>query len=304
MIGLLALAFCALPPEAGPIPVVLTTDCGVEVDDQWALAHLARSRRVDLRGVVTTHAPSLEKPAAHSSARAVRGFLEGLAPKPMPKVLPGSDIPLGPSRAARSNEGVDFLLRESRVERGGGGRLRVLVIGAATDVASALLVDPGFADRIEIIAMGFDGWPAGGDSWNVKNDVQAWQVLLESRAPLVVGDAAVCKTALSMSTEKAGRVLKGCGATGQTLVDLLRSWVLSHRELVERVAAPGEWPIWDEVTTAHLLGLTEVEVLPRPRLREDLSLDHSAARGTLSWIRSVRSDALWTDLGDCLRQRP
>ena len=34
-------------------PVLLSTDCGCEMDDQWALALLARAPTLDLRGVVT-----------------------------------------------------------------------------------------------------------------------------------------------------------------------------------------------------------------------------------------------------------
>ena len=53
-----------------PVPAVLLTDCGAEADDQWALAHLALSPAVGLRGVVTSHAPSLKKPAAPTAAGA------------------------------------------------------------------------------------------------------------------------------------------------------------------------------------------------------------------------------------------
>ncbi len=42
-------------------------------------------------------------------------------------------------------------------------RLAVLAIGAATDLASALLLDPTITERLEIVAMGFDGWPGGND---------------------------------------------------------------------------------------------------------------------------------------------
>ena len=61
--------------------------------------------------------------------------------------------------------------------------MTVLVLGAATDVASALLTDPGWADRISVVAMGFDGYPRGGDPWNVKNDPIAWRILLDSQGP-------------------------------------------------------------------------------------------------------------------------
>ncbi len=59
-----------------PRRVVLTTDIGAEVDDQWALAHLAVAPEIELRGVVTTHAPRLAVPAAHTAARVARDVLK------------------------------------------------------------------------------------------------------------------------------------------------------------------------------------------------------------------------------------
>lgn len=303
MIGLLVLAFSlpADPPER--IPVVVTTDCGVEVDDQWALAHLALSPKIDLRAVVTTHAGP-GNPDADAAAKSARALLDALPMSRRPLVLAGSNSPLADRGQPLRNPGVDRLLRESRAGRKG-RRVVVVALGAATDVASALLLDPAAVDRVEVVAMGFDGWPEGGDSWNVKNDVRAWQVLLDSEAPLVVGDAKVGKRGLAMTTDDARRRLEGAGAGGALLIGLLGDWLDGHRELVARTTGNSRvWPIWDEVTVAHLLALTDVEVRPRPRLRDDLTLDHSRPRGSVAWIKAVRTDALWADLRACLRAKP
>src|SRR5690242_2765716 len=107
MTVLLALAFCVSGAEAVKTPVVLTTDFGVEVDDQWALTHLALLPGVELRGVVTTHAPGLEPLAAARAATAWLGALP-LAVKPV--VLAGSAEPLADRRTPRPNAGVDLIL--------------------------------------------------------------------------------------------------------------------------------------------------------------------------------------------------
>jgi inosine-uridine nucleoside N-ribohydrolase len=277
--------------------VILTTDCGVEVDDQWALAHLSLSPRIELRGVVTTHAPGFPAPSTEAAARAI---LAGLPLAHKVAVLPGSSQPLTDHKTPRPNAGVELLLSESKrpeLRR----RLVVLVIGAATDVASALLIDPGFADRVEVVAMGFDRWPEGGDPWNVKNDVHAWQVLLESRVPIVVGDVEICKKRLEMSVPTAHRLLDDSGATGRPLVALLESWLEKNAALARKATGKaGHWPIWDEVVVAHLFGLTESETHPRPRLLDDLTFDHSHPSGTIGWIRSVESEKLWADFAELL----
>src|SRR5437762_10933693 len=58
------------PATARPLAVVLSTDCGVEVDDQWALTHIALSPELQLRAVLTTHASSIHFSSATSAARA------------------------------------------------------------------------------------------------------------------------------------------------------------------------------------------------------------------------------------------
>ncbi len=293
----LALSLSLAGPEPAPIPVILTTDFGVEVDDQWALTHLALSPRVDLRAVVTTHAPGL-KPA--DAATAAIAWLDTLPRARKPQVVAGSASALADRKTPRPGEGVDLILRESKTERGTQKPV-VFVIGAATDLASALLIDPSLADRVEVVAMGFSQWPEGGDPWNVKNDVKAWQALLDSRVPLVVGDEAVCKQDLRMTPSKSRHLLGDTGIIARSLAQILETWLEKQPALVLKTTGkPDEWPIWDEVTVAHLLGQSRVERVPRPSLRDDLSLDHSDPRGTIGWIKAVDSGALWSDLAACI----
>ncbi len=69
--------------------VILTTDCGAEMDDQWTLAQLAVAPEFDLRGIVTTHAPSLKAPAAETAAGSVREVLDHLPLAARPSVFTG-----------------------------------------------------------------------------------------------------------------------------------------------------------------------------------------------------------------------
>ncbi len=288
---------CCAAAYAQPRRVVLTTDAGADMDDQWALAHLALSPEFDLRGVITTHTGShqiLPEPAAESTARVAREVLAHLPLRRRPPVMPGSSVPLRSRTEPLRNAGVDFLLRESRR-----GRLTVLVIGAATDAASALLSDADLAGRIEIVAMGFKQWPEGGDEFNVQNDVRAWQVLLDSGAPVTVGDGAVAARDLRMTRERARELFDSRGDPGRYLAGLLVSWLDQKADLVRRVTGdPNWWPVWDEVTVAHLLGLTRSERHPRPALRDNMTFDHAPAtrRGaSVTWVTSIDSGRLWAD---------
>ncbi|HZS50500.1 MAG TPA: nucleoside hydrolase [Bryobacterales bacterium] len=284
-----------------PRPVLMVTDCGVDMDDQWALAHLALSPEFNLVGVVTTHAPTLAAPAAQTSARVARDVLDHLPLRFRPLVIPGSSVPLA-GRKPQPNPGVDFLLRRSR-SHSPDRRLDLLLTGAATDVASALLIDPGLGDRIRVIAMGFNNWPRGTDPFNVKNDVTAWQVLLESRAPVVIGDTAVTNRYLRMTREKARELFYPRGAPGVYLANILISWLDDNGDLVRSITGNrNAWPVWDEVTVAYLLGLTKSRVHPRPVLRDDMTFEHPAsgrragqAAREVVWITAIDAQRLWAD---------
>lgn len=281
-------------PDTKRRDVVLTTDCGADVDDQWVVTHLAVAPEVVLRGIVTTHAPNLPAPAAEASARAVREVFDHLplACAPHPPVFAGSSVPLDADGQARNNPGVQFL-REAARGFSAKQRLAVLVIGAATDMASALLLDPTLAGRVEIIAMGFDGWPDGGDPWNVKNDPRAWQILLRSPVPVTVGDAKVTARDLAMTRAQAHTLLDSRGVAGEYLADLLDAWLARDPKFVQSVTGrPDAWPIWDAVAVAHLLGLTTTETHPRPVLRDNLRFAPGAG-GAISWVTTIDAPRVW-----------
>lgn len=284
-----------------PRPVVLLTDIGADMDDQWTLAHLALSPEFDLRGVVTSHAFFMPKPAAEFTAKTAREVLSKMPMAKPPPVIPGSSIALKDRAKPYANAGVDFLLQQSKAFSSR-QRLTVLVIGAATDAASALLIDPTLADRIEIIAMGFKQWPEGGDEWNIKNDILAWQVVLESKAPIIAGDWATTRRDLALTPEKARQIFAECGEPGQYLVSLLADWFTKHPDLVKE----GFWPIWDQVTLAYLMGMTKQKTYPRPTMDDKMLFHHAAdeprLKPTIVWITSIDAPRLWNDFQTKLKR--
>jgi inosine-uridine nucleoside N-ribohydrolase len=295
---LLLLAFVANIVGAAPArerrPVVLSTDCGTEMDDQWALALLALSPAVELRGVVGAHAPNLAPPAAETAARTAREVLAHLNLKHSPRVVAGSSLPLADTTTPIASEGTKLLLREAHSfspQR----RLAVLVIGSATDIASALLLDPTLADRTEVIAVAFDRWPQGGDPWNVRNDVRAWQVLLASRVPLTIGPTDTCVRHLVLTRAAARDMLSSTGDPGKYLLSILEGWLDRQPDAARSVTGrPDAWPVWDLISVADLLGLATTETHPRPRLRDDVTFDLAGtSAGEIRWITSLDERHLW-----------
>lgn len=295
---LFAVGLAASLYGAAKRPIVLTTDCGVEMDDQWAIAHMVLAPEFDVRAIVTTHSGknrALTAPEAEDSARKAADLLRQIPLRLRPDVIAGSSVPL-PSRTPLRNPGVERILTESR-KFSPKNRLTVVVIGAATDTASALLADPTLSQRIEVIAMGFHAWPQGGKEFNVENDLIAWQVILDSEVPVTVGDGAVSKRDLTLNSARAHAVLDPAGKPGRYLAGLLDQWLTARPKVAQDVTGdPTRWPVWDEVTTAYMLGLTKAERRNRPKLRNDFTFDHSEQGRVLTWVTAVDSDRLWSDL--------
>jgi inosine-uridine nucleoside N-ribohydrolase len=284
----------ALP--ASPLAVVLTTDCGVEMDDQWALAHLLLSQEFDLRAVITTHASSIGFSSATSAKQAAEVIARVLpaAGSPPPPVVLGSDFPLREATTPRENPGVDMLLELSR-SCSASRRLVIFATGAATDVASAILKDPSIVNRVSVVAMGFDDWPGGRDGFNVKNDPLAWRIILNSDVPLVVGSGAVTKRGLRLTRAEAGALMRAHGPVGEYLYSLLDDWLRKQATLVAQFVAPETWVVWDEVVVAYALGMARGNEVPRPQLQADLSFSHPETSRRITWLTEIDTDRVWLD---------
>ncbi len=277
------------------IPVVLSTDVGNEIDDQWAIVYLLTNPRFDVRGIISAHAPSLVPPAAHTSYLILRDVVEkrmGLAVHP--PLLEGSSLPLRSQTEPQINAGVDLLIETSR-EFNPQNRLTVLTIGAVTDAASAILKDPSITDRIRIIDMGFKSWQEGGDEFNILNDVKAMQVLLRSDVPMVVGSADVCRATLSLTLDQAREMVANRGPIGAWLWQEYQDWYYRNVKPLRKNDFSKSWVIWDIITLAYALDMTTATEHPRPVLRDDVTFDRGATDKTITWITNLDSSRLWAD---------
>src|SRR5437762_8726545 len=92
------------------MPVVLSTDVGNEIDDQWAITHLLLQPRFDVLGVMSAHAPSITAPAGHTSYRILVDVVENrLGMSVHPPLIEGGSLPMENAKTPRSSWAVNFL---------------------------------------------------------------------------------------------------------------------------------------------------------------------------------------------------
>jgi inosine-uridine nucleoside N-ribohydrolase len=287
-------ALTIAPLAHARVPVVLSTDIGNEIDDQWAIAYMMVNPDFDVRGVISAHAPSIPDPAGQHSYLLLRDEIENhLGMHVHPPIFPGADVELKDAHTPIVNDAVRFLIEQSK-SFSSQERLTVLTIGAATDTASAILADPSIVDRIRVVAMAFTS-ESDAKEYNVQNDVVAWQVLLNSKAPLVIGPGSVCRADLALSYDAAHKLLVEDGPIGSWLWDEYDAWYFRQVKPLRKNDFSKPWMIWDIITLAYLEGFDTTETKPRPTLNDDLTMTQAAGNNTVTWITHVDSVRLWGD---------
>jgi purine nucleosidase len=271
----LVVALTASTSAVAKTPVILSTDVGNEIDDQWAIAYMM-----------------LNPDSGYNSYLILKDEIENrLNMSEHPPILPGGDLPLENAHTPRMNAAVQFLIAGSK-SYSANNRLTIVGIGATTDIASAILADPSIVDRVRIVAMGFASQDSAQE-YNVQNDVHAWQVLFNAHVPLIIGPGDVCKRDLGLHYDQAKTLLADDGPVGSWLWSEFNEWYYRYVKPPRKDDFANTDVIWDIITLAYLEGMTTEEVRSRPVLGDDLVLSHPDARETVTWITGVDSVRLW-----------
>ena len=100
--------------EVNPrVPVVLSTDVGNEIDDQWAIVYLLLQPKFEVLGVMSAHAPTITAPAGKTSHRILVDVVENrMGMRRHPPLIEGGSEPLETSVTGRRSPAVDFLIKD------------------------------------------------------------------------------------------------------------------------------------------------------------------------------------------------
>ncbi len=182
---------------ATPIPVLLDTDIGADIDDALALAYLLGEPRCDLLGVTTATGDTRKRAAmaAWLCAESGRSEIPVFAGLRGP-MLGGIDQPdvsqfaaLPPAAPIPQNEpwdALDFLRRTIRTRP---GEVVLLAIGPLTNVATLFLADPEIPTLLKQIVLmsGTFGLTEEGQranaEWNVQCDPAAAAIVFRMAPP-------------------------------------------------------------------------------------------------------------------------
>ena len=290
-----------LEPPDGPVSMVLDTDTYNEIDDQFALVYALLSDNLIVEAVYAAPfsnrkssgpADGMEK--SYQEILRILSILDhdaqGFAYRGSPRYL-GS-----PSEPVRSPAAED-LIRKAKNPRK--GPLYVLAIGAITNVASAILLEPEIITHIVVVWLGGHShyWPTTQE-FNLRQDVAAARVIFDCGVPVV---HLPCKNVidhlLTTLPEMQAHV-KDQGSIGAYLYQIYKAYRKEHFA-VSKV-------IWDISAVAYLNNPDWIptELRPSPILRDDVTWGAvDPSRHLIREASDVDRDAIFGDLFRKLRDR-
>lgn len=282
-----------LGPAEGQIRVLLDTDTYNEVDDQFAVVHaLLSPERISLEAICAApfHNNRSEGPAdgMEKSYDEIIRLLDRLGVKERDRVYKGSDRYLPDRETPVQSVAAETIIR---LANAGDAPLYVTPIGAITNVASAILMDPSIIERIVVVWLG--GQPlhaASAREFNLKQDVPAAQVVFDSGVPFVQIPCRGVSSHLLTTIAEMEQYVKPQGEIGQFLFETFETYRKNQ------FARSKE--IWDISATGWLIDADWVPSLtvPSPILTDQVTWSSDPRRHQIRIADFVNRDAIFGDL--------
>ncbi len=279
---------------------MIDTDAANEIDDQFAITHAVLSpERLDIgafyaapfsRGRAT--GPSEGVRRAHAEIERV---LDLVGTREIPVLTGSRSFMTESARPVPSEAAEDLVTRASA--RPEDSPLYVVAIGAATNVASALLLQPDIVRRVVVIWLGGHDLHLDPRAYNLEQDPHAARVLFDSGVPLIHVPCYYVTTHLTTTIPELRDHVGGRGKIGAYLYELAE-------ERLGRGAGASA-VLWDLACIAYLLDESwlPTDVLCSPVLTHDLKWERATSRHPIRNARVVHRDPVFKDLFSKLAQR-
>lgn len=217
--------------------VIVDTDCFNECDDQYCVAHMLMTPRFDIKALIAAHyGTHRHTNSEEMSYNEIVNITTLMGIRDEVNILHGAPGAMVDNKTPIDNEGSRFIIEEAMKddER----PLFVCVLGAITNVASALLMKPEIADRMTVIWIGGGKYPNGGREFNQNNDLNAGRAIFQSGVELWQVPSNVYTTMKFSYFEMINKVYP-CGELGKYLVENTMRFAEEMKKATLSFGAPG-----------------------------------------------------------------
>jgi purine nucleosidase len=282
-------------PE-GQLRVVIDTDTFNEVDDQFAVAHaLLSPERLKVEALYAApyfnQRSSGPKDGMEKSYEELHTLLGRLEKSSEGLIYAGSSDYLKDAETPQESDVAKDLVKRAMSSK---EPLYIMAIGAITNIASAILLEPQIMERIVVVWLGGHAlhWPHTKE-FNMAQDIHASQLILNCGVPLVLIPCWGVASHLILSISELETFAKNSGAMGDYLVRTIAS---ARHEHSKHTA----WSriIWDISASAYLINSDWVptDLRPSPILTKDSTWSFDNSRHLIRYATMTWRDAIFSDL--------
>lgn len=281
------------PVGSHPVRMVLDTDTFNEIDDQFALVYALISPKLNVEAVYAapflnsrSQGPGDGMEKSYEEILRILGKMglesEGFSFKGSPDFLRDVNKPHS-SPAARDLVGR---AKQSSPEK----PLYVVAVGAITNVASAILIEPSIIQNIVVVWLGGNGlaWPHQRE-FNFRQDLLASRTIFDSGVPLVQLPCTPVVTHFLTTVPEMERYLSGQGPTAEYLLEIFKNYHEDHFA----------WSkvLWDMTAVAWLINPDWLpsNLVHTPIVTDQYTFSHDASRHFMRSIYFVRRDPIFRD---------
>lgn len=288
-----------LQKPAGRIDVVLDTDTYNEIDDQFALSYMIRNEeKLNVKAIYA--APFFNEKSVSPKDGMEKSFDEILTLLSLlgrtdlnASVFKGSETYLHDEETpVPSPAASDLAVRAMQYTPE--NPLYVIAIGAITNVASAILLNPDIRERIVIVWLGGNAYHwTDNREFNLGQDVAAARIVFGCGVPLVQLPCMGVVSAFSISEPEFRSYFLG----KSPLCDHLAQYAIKEGR---RTAASETWTrvIWDVTAVAWLLDgdFMADTLVHSPIPQYDHTWTPSSTRHFIRYVYAIHRDRLLADL--------
>lgn len=284
-----------LQPPKGKIRMVLDTDTFNEIDDQFAIVYALNSQeKLDVEAIYA--APfynSLStgpEDGMERSYEEILRILQRLDKSPTNYVYKGSRDYLQHESQPQPSAAAEDLVRRAMASDDD-DPLYVVAIGAITNVASAILLEPRIIEKITVVWLGGHAlhW-ANTKEFNLHQDILASRLILDCGVPLVLIPAMGVASHLATTLTEVETFVKGKGAIGDYLYEVFKNCHGDHFAY-SRI-------IWDISAIAYLMNDDWVpsNLIHSPILTDQATWSFDSSRHFIRYAHVVHRDPVFRDL--------
>ena len=271
-------------PEEKRVRYIIHTDAKNEADDQFTIAHALMTPKLDVKGIVACHFNNSDKGYA-DGVTAKASYDEIVRILSLMHLDEGCPVIMGAARGLvdentpQDSAGARFIIEEAMKDDK--RPLYIGMQGAITDLASAILLEPGICDRMTAIWIGGGAYPEGGSEFNLLQDIHGANVVFKSSMPLWQVPSSVYTQFYVTLSELQDKVMP-YGKIGNYL---FRQMVELNDKLGPNLDWPhGEaWSLGDEGCVAALLeergSNRDYRIIDAPLFNEDMTYRLNALPG-------------------------